>query len=76
MTATLEINEATIYMKPGWVAFDKKNKRWCWYKHKPHCAERLGLWMRDEIEHPWCDLSCMSIREPADWTKSLMKTGE
>ena len=28
MTATLDINEATIYMKPGWVAFDKKNKRW------------------------------------------------
>ena len=26
MSVTLEIYEATVYIKPGWVAFDKKNK--------------------------------------------------
>lgn len=73
MSLTVDIIEVKPHLKPGWVAFDKKNKKWCWYKHKPHCAERIGLWMRDEIEHPWCDLSCIDIDEPEDWTQSLME---
>lgn len=72
MTATLEIYEATVYIKPGWVAMDK-NGRWCWYKHKPHTNESKGMWLRDEIEHPWCDLGCLDIAPVEDWTQSLIK---
>ena len=72
MTIQTDIGDIKPHIKPGWVAMDK-NCRWCWYKHKPHINESKGMWLRDEIEHQWCDLGCLDIEPVSDWTKSLIK---
>lgn len=75
MSIKAEIEDISPFIKQGYVAMDA-NGRWRWYKHKPHTNESKGMWLRDEIEHPWCDLWCLDIEPVDDWTKSLIKIGE
>ena len=72
MSIQTDIGDIKPHIKPGWVAMDK-NGRWCWYKHQPICFHRKGMWLRTEIEHPWCDLGCLDIEPVDDWAQSLIK---
>lgn len=59
-------------LKPGFVAMDA-NGKWAWFKYKPYAFETRGVWCREKIEHPWCDLSCFDIEPVEDWAGSLIR---
>jgi len=72
MIKEIKLESIINSFEPGFLAMDK-NGKWCWYKHKPHINENKGLWLRDEIEHPWCDLRCLNIEKTDDWKNSLIQ---
>lgn len=63
-------------LRNGWIAMDKDGD-WCWYEHKPVCVdvENCHEWLREDINHKWCNLSrifkIVSSPDGLDWKKSL-----
>ena len=75
---SITIKELIPYLRNGWIAMDK-NGDWCWYEHKPVCVdvENCQKWLREDINHLWCNLSSVFEIAPCsvniDWKKSLRK---
>lgn len=73
---SITVKELIPYLRNGWIAMDK-NGDWCWYEYKPVCVdvENCHKWLREDINHLWCNLSRVFEIAPCsiniDWKKSL-----